>query len=518
MPLSQFLILEKIRNKEYLDKFLNHLPLGLCFVNPLNIIIEINDYFQKLTNYSREEIIRQNINILFSSTEKGKILRLKEKIFKEKKIIKEEITLISKDKKETIINILFFPLINEKKEIKGYFLIFFKKPEREEFQRRLEIEVKQKTQALRDTSLALLNILEDIEQSRFLAEKERDKTMAIIENFPEGLLFFDKENKLISANFKIQEIFEVEEKNLILQKRISELKKIHSLFSLIKCIGEELKPFHRKELELKKDLILEISVMAVISREEKIGTLVILRNITREKIVERLKNEFVSITAHQLRTPLSSIKWVLKMLLEGDLGMISKEQRNYLEKTYKDNERIIRLVNDLLNVTRIEEGRLIYKLEKENIVNLLKEVIESFKESGIAKNKNLKSEFIKEEIIVQVDKEKFILALQNLIGNAFCYTVPGGNIEVRVKPLKDFNNVLISIKDDGIGIPVDQQKRVFSRFFRASNAVKYETDGTGLGLFIAKNIIESHKGKIWFESKENEGSTFYFVLPIYNKK
>jgi len=260
-------------------------------------------------------------------------------------------------------------------------------------------------------------------------------------------------------------------------------------------------------------LILEVSTIAITSAEEKVGTLVILRNVTREKIIERLKTEFVSIAAHQLRTPLSAIKWTLRMILDGDLGKVPQEQRKFLEGTYGSNERMIKLINDLLNVTRIEEGRFLYDIQSQDIIEIVRKVIDPLKE--IAKRKKVKFSFKapkREMPRVRVDSEKISLAIQNLVDNAIHYTKSGGEIKVSLRYSKKEKQILFSVKDTGIGIPKEQQKRVFTRFFRAANAVRAETEGTGLGLFIAKNIVKAHEGKIWFESVEGKGTTFYFSL------
>ena len=243
------------------------------------------------------------------------------------------------------------------------------------------------------------------------------------------------------------------------------------------------------------------------------GNLVILHDITREKIVERMKTEFVSLTAHQLRTPLSAIKWTLRILLDGDLGALSVEQRDFLEKTYQSNERMISLINDLLNVTRIEEGRYLYKMTLVNLEEIIQFVVNSYKEE--IKRRKIKFEFIKpKEKLPQVliDVEKMRLAVQNLIDNAVRYTHAGGEITISLN--RGRREIEFSIKNTGIGIPKDQKDRIFTKFFRAANVMRMETEGSGLGLFIAKNIIESHSGKIWFESEEGKGATFHFALPV----
>lgn len=366
-------------------------------------------------------------------------------------------------------------------------------------------------EALKGTREALLNILEDVEEARKAAEEERDKTLAIIENFPEGLLFFGQDNELSSINPRARDFFGLGREN-ILGKDLEALRKISSLQPLMEILGEELEVY-QKELKLREGLVLEVSTIAIMSAEEKVGTLVILRDVTREKIIERLKTEFVSIAAHQLRTPLSAIKWTLRMILDGDLGEVSQEQRKFLEGTYGSNERMIKLINDLLNVTRIEEGRFLYDIQSRDIIEIAKKVINPLKE--IAKRKKVKFSFKapKKEIPkVKVDSEKISLVIQNLVDNAIHYTKSGGEVKVSFSYSKKEKQVLFSVKDSGIGIPKEQQKRVFTRFFRAANAIRAETEGTGLGLFIAKNVVEAHGGKIWFESVEDKGTTFYFTL------
>ena len=189
-------------------------------------------------------------------------------------------------------------------------------------------------------------------------------------------MFFGKNDNLLYANNIVGDFLGINIKKDIGQS-IKSLEKISNLKPLVDIIGTDIKQIDKEELELKNNLILEISSILVMREDRKIGILVILRDITREKIVERLKTEFVSISAHQLRTPLSAVKWTLKMILDGDLGEISEDQRDFLLKTYKSNQRMIRLINDLLNVTRIEEGRFIYNTKSQNIIKIAQEVVSS---------------------------------------------------------------------------------------------------------------------------------------------
>lgn len=380
-----------------------------------------------------------------------------------------------------------------------------------EVKRRTE-ELQMKIEELNRSRVALINILEDVEEARKKAEEERDKTNALIVNFADGLLVFDKENRLSLINPQAEKFFNVKSQDLI-GKSVLAMNIFSNLQPLVNLLSPKIKEVFRKELPIHEELILEVTTVPIIIGEEKLGTLVVLHDITREKIVEKLKTEFVSLSAHQLRTPLSAIKWTLRMLLDGDLGPISREQKEFIEKTYRSNERMIGLINDLLNVTRIEEGRYLYKPTLTSLESLVDSVIESYK--GEIERRKINFEFRKPKTPlpqVLVDVEKMKLAIQNLLDNAIRYTPTQGRVIISLKGSK--NEIEFSIKDTGIGIPKDQQFRVFTKFFRAPNATRIDTEGTGLGLFITKNIIEAHEGKTWFESKEGKGTTFYFTLPI----
>jgi len=355
--------------------------------------------------------------------------------------------------------------------------------------------------------------LKELEQE---IEKERIKTTTIFRHFVDGLLYIEQD-KITFINDKAKEFFSIEEPD-VLGKTLSSLKTNENIGVLVQTLESKTQPFARTVLELSETLVLNVSIAPVIHKRQTIGKIVILHDITRERMFERMKTEFVSISAHQLRTPLSAVKWILRMILDGDLGKVPKNQRDFLERTYKSNERMIQPVNDLLNVSRIEEGRFLYNLQSKDLSSIVEKIVVPF--AILAEKKGLQFEYKKPKTKIpkiKMDTEKMILAVQALIDNAVNYTKTGG-IMVSVKFLKDENNILFSVKDTGIGIQQNQQKRVFERFFRSSDAIKTETEGTGLGLFIAKNVVEAHGGRAWFESKENKGSTFYFTLPTGKQK
>lgn len=379
-----------------------------------------------------------------------------------------------------------------------------------------EEELQKKEEELHKIRLAFLNILEDKEEARLQAINERNKSLAIIKNFTDGLLVLD-ENNQIEIISPLVETFLGQKEEELLGKSIFEITSpkvdLKPLQDILKEDKEKgIKSIFRQEIKLGENLFLEVTVSHFKTGDKK-GSLIILHDISRDKLVEKMKTEFVSIAAHQLRTPLSAIKWTLRMILDGDVGEITPEQRDLLEKTYQSNERMIALINDLLNVTRIEEGRFLYQLESTQLEDIVGQVVEGLKETASLKNIKIKVERPKELLPpVLVDKEKMGIAVQNLVDNAIKYTPAGGKVTITLE--KKGNQAFFKITDSGVGIPQDQQDRIFSKFFRGSNVVRLETEGSGLGLYTTKNIIESHKGKIWFESKEGEGATFYFTLPF----
>lgn len=225
----------------------------------------------------------------------------------------------------------------------------------------------------------------------------------------------------------------------------------------------------------------------------------------------KMKTEFVSIASHQLRTPLAGMRWSLN-LLEG--GKCSQTDTVTFVGLIKENtERMIKLVNDLLNVSRIEMGKNTFMPQQTNIHVLAQKIISTSTLFAQANNIALKIEAPETLPNVITDPDKISLVIQNLIENAIKYTKGQGEVKITLLAEKDF--VRVSVSDTGVGIPKSQQRHIFQKFFRSDNVMKNQTVGTGLGLFIAKAIIEQSGGKIWFESEEGRGTTFYFTLPIY---
>lgn len=238
-------------------------------------------------------------------------------------------------------------------------------------------------------------------------------------------------------------------------------------------------------------------------------------NVRLEEL-DAVKSDFVSIAAHQLRTPLTGTKWSFLALLERETGQLNGEQKKIIEDGLDAINHAIKLINDLLNVAHIEEGKFGFNFKNESIEPIIQKAFERFEPLAGEKGIWLSLDFSKAKLpLISIDSEKIALVFDNLLDNAIKYTYPGG----RVKLKTEFKNgkIVIIVQDSGIGIPRSQMSRVFTKFFRGENAILFQTSGTGLGLYMVKNIIDRHCGTVAVNSEENKGTTFTVELPEASK-
>jgi len=239
---------------------------------------------------------------------------------------------------------------------------------------------------------------------------------------------------------------------------------------------------------------------------------------TKLKSIIIAKTDTVSMVTHQVRTSLSGLKWIIKMFMNGDLGKLTPEQENLIEKAYESNERAIKNLTDLLTINRnqnVLEQK--YNIEKVDLIELIETTIFDF--SGEAHTKGIEVIFLKPEdamFFLKADKEKLRVVLQNLIENAIKYSDPHGKVFITTQEQEQI--IQVSIKDSGIGISKEGQAKIFEKFYRAPTARKREAIGSGIGLYTVKKIIGKMEGKIWFESTQGEGTTFYFTLPVFKEE
>ncbi len=243
------------------------------------------------------------------------------------------------------------------------------------------------------------------------------------------------------------------------------------------------------------------------------GFVKVIRDRTREVSLLKSKSDFLIIAAHQLRTPLTAVGWAFEGLeKEGGLPVSAGELVSTGALAAKQ---LTKIVDDLLTAAKFEEGKFGYTFQENDLAVFLDEVCVAAQPIGAAYNVSVFLESPKTPLPrITFDSEKLSIVLSNLIDNAIKYNVQNGSVTVGAQLLLNKPYVLVSVKDTGVGIPPEAMKKLFTKFFRAENVVKFSTDGSGLGLYMTKNIVERHGGRIWVESELNRGTTFYFTLPI----
>lgn len=235
---------------------------------------------------------------------------------------------------------------------------------------------------------------------------------------------------------------------------------------------------------------------------------------TNEKLIalDDAKDDFISMASHQLRTPLTSIKGYVSMMLEGDLGKINARQRDALKEAFDSSQRMVFLISDFLNVSRIRTGKFALELVRTDLSQIIKEEIEQLRDMAGLRGQKIIFAPGKEIGVVMLDEMKIRQVMMNMIDNAIFYTPKKGTITITLE--KSSQEIIFKVADTGIGVPLKVQHRLFTKFYRAENAKKARPDGTGLGLFMAQKIISAQGGAVIFKSVENEGSTFGFRFPL----
>jgi signal transduction histidine kinase len=230
------------------------------------------------------------------------------------------------------------------------------------------------------------------------------------------------------------------------------------------------------------------------------------------KHLDETKDEFISMASHQLRTPLTSIKGYISMVIEGDVGKISPHQHSLLQEAFNSSERMVRLINDFLNVSRLQTGRFVIDKGPVDIKTVVRQEIDSLQVMAAGHRIKLRLTITKAELPLVADESKLRQVIMNFVDNAIYYSHPDSTIVINLERAKD--DMALTVVDTGIGVPVEEQAKLFTKFFRAKNARKVRPDGTGVGLYLARRVVSGHGGSIIFSSLEGKGSTFGFRLPL----
>lgn len=404
------------------------------------------------------------------------------------------------------------------------------KHSRREVDRKVKEQTKeirmQKRKLEKDHDL-IVRMLDQVRKEKDRVVHERDKINAILHGIGDGVFFIDKDHKVMMFNdsamemsgFGSREVLGKKYDNLLKFKYQEDKKVYHKFIEDTIKSGKMKEMAHHVLLQKKDGKYVPVNAIATLLKDDDgktMGCVVVLRDMTMEEKVEKMKTEFVSLASHQLRTPLSAVRWFLEMIIDGEAGKLNEEQERIMHKIATSNDRMIKLVNGLLNISRIEAGRMMVEPELTDMIRLIKVVIAELR--PLIKAHNHKFKLVRGDKIpkINVDPKLINQVVMNFLSNAIKYTPGGGKIEVEIK--KVGNSVRIAVKDDGLGVPKDQQGSLFKKFFRANNVSSTSIKGTGLGLYVTKSIVKASGGQIGFKSTEGKGSTFWFSLPLTGSK
>jgi uncharacterized integral membrane protein (TIGR00697 family) len=352
-----------------------------------------------------------------------------------------------------------------------------------------------------------------------------EEAEAILLSIGDGLVITDKDGRIVSVNKAFEEILGWTSTE-VLRKQMTEVLRRYDEFGrevphkkrvLTRVLeGEKMVTPSTNHTFLEKKngtkFPVRIIVTPVLVDDNIIGAVEIFQDVTKEKEIEKLRTDFLMLASHQLRTPLSGTRWIVETFKKGILGQMNEKQNQYLDNLYQINSRMIKLVSDMLNVLRIESGSFYVYKEKFPLNKICEDIIEMVKATAQEKSVTIENHLKdKPTITAETDIKLAKIIILSFISNAINYSKNGGKIILDSEEFE--NGIVVSVEDDGIGIPKDEQRRIFERFYRGSNANLIKTDGTGLGLSISSTLAKKIGAQITFESTEGKGSIFYLHIP-----
>lgn len=363
-----------------------------------------------------------------------------------------------------------------------------------------------------------LKVYEELNVQNLMEEKQRAES--IVNSISDGIVVTDREKKLVLVNEAAERAFNIDQDE-IQGRHFLEVVNNEEIFNLIETASKtdfdkdlayrQYEDITIGEKDNKKHYRVEARTIRN-EREESIGEVTLVQDITKLKEVDQLKSQFVSTAAHEFRTPLTSISMGAGLLLEQDIGELNKDQLEIIEAIKEDEERLTALVSDLLDLSRMESGKIEMDIGKYDIKEIIKHGVDPFKPQAEKIGAKIKVNFEDHLPKVKADFNKISWVVTNIVGNAIRYIPEDGTGVIKVEVKMSANNFLVSISDNGKGIPEDYQERVFEKFVQIKSDSVAKSGSSGLGLAISKEIIEAHGGRIWVRSEVGEGSTFYFTL------
>lgn len=381
-------------------------------------------------------------------------------------------------------------------------------------------EIQKQNRALERTKEATMNILEDLEAARLEAEEEKAKYQAILSSIGDGMIATDAKGCIMMVNAQAELMLGFESRTMI-GKNIGSAfayenerrERIPAPERPVYQAIESAKKIAAHAYYVRKDgtsFPAAVTVSPVTRNGRIIGAIEIFRDISREKEIDRMKTEFISTVSHELRTPLTVIREGVNLVLDRVLGPVTDDQNEFLGIALKDIDRLGRIIDNLLDISKIEAGKIDLKRSFFNLTDAADQVLSAFAARAKGKGLELRKQYSSADLPLYADKDRLVEVFTNLVGNAMKFTEKGF-IEISLK--EEPSSILCSVRDSGRGISQEDMKRVFGKFEQLGERPHGGERGTGLGLSIAKGIVELHRGRIWVESTYGEGTVFFFRLP-----
>lgn len=481
----------------------------IIITDPDAVILYANHATEILTGYSKEELIGKKPALWGKQMSEEVYEKLWKTIKEEKLPYAGEFTNLRKNGEKYLASTRISPLLDVRGNVKFFVAV----------QRDITEERKSQARIVRHAA--------ELEgaNARIEAEKERaESILGFLKSIGEGVFATDLEGKVIFMN---------EAAELLTGTTFAEAehKPSKEVFRFVEETGSEGRPLYLVDNVLTKRRAKNLSSKVFILRGKKkipvsgtcslirdaqdqvIGAIAVFQDVTKKHELDQMKDSFLSVAAHQLRTPLGSMRWSMELLLNGDLGDLPPDAKEAVEQLYQNSQRMVMLVNDLLDVSRIDQNKGKEEKKTVDVVSTIKDAISALsaeaEKRGIAVNLSIPEESVPG---IMAPPKRLYEAFENLISNGIKYNRKDGRLDITVE--KDEKGIAVKIADTGIGIPKDDQSKIFSKFFRASNAVLKETEGSGLGLSVVKSYLEEADARIVFESVEEVGTTFMIRFPF----
>jgi PAS domain S-box-containing protein len=367
---------------------------------------------------------------------------------------------------------------------------------------------------------------EELRQQHEETERAQSHSRAVLDAASDAMVLVSPAGRFLTFNSRFAQMFNQDIEEPLGQRFDRFAAEVERVFVEPDVFIQRVLGTSRNETEVFTEIVLQkwpeqrelhlFSTPVHVQSGNYMGRLYVFRDVTHEREVDRMKTEFISLVSHELRTPLTSIKGYVDLLIAGEVGDISPDQADFLEIVKNNADRLVALINDLLDVSRIESGKIQLDMRPIEVADLIRGVSDSMRPQLAAKGQHLVVD-VPDEIAPMIgDHDRLIQIVTNLISNAYKYTPNGGTITVTATP--EPAHVCISVSDTGIGLTPEDMSQLFTRFFRARNRATQEAGGTGLGLTITRSLVEMHGGEMNVESVPGEGSTFSFTIPTVERR